>query len=167
MGLGGGVGLWGWRHDVAEALEAADRLTLDPPCVGALEVVHAQFLMDVAGGQDVPDDHEDAVADGDRGTLHALRAGKPTELRPEVGVFGVGRCAGACTMDVLSDWPGRIRPLGRLPALDLLPELSPAHDENCSGVANACASGPTSARMTSATRRPMLGSVIRRSITTS
>lgn len=69
---------WGWSGGgfegdlVAHGFELADEASLAGFAVAALvEVVGAEVVVDLAGGEQVPADDQDRVADRDGGTLGA------------------------------------------------------------------------------------------------
>src|ERR1700716_1595181 len=92
--LGGGF----HGHQDAEALKLADEapllfLGVDAP----LEVVVAELLVGASLAQDVPDDDQDGVGQGEDGLVLALLPEAPEEalvLGRQVGVLGMGGSPG-------------------------------------------------------------------------
>ena len=75
---------------VAEAFELADGAASEVLGLSAFEVVVAEVAVELAGGEHVMDDLEQAVRDGDHGALVAAAASDAPVLGAEVAV-GAGR----------------------------------------------------------------------------
>ena len=80
----------GFEGDVvAHGFELGDEAALAGGAVAALvEVVAAEVVVGLAGGEQVPGDHEDRVADRDGGALGSAPAADLRVLGGEVGVLG-------------------------------------------------------------------------------
>jgi hypothetical protein len=76
---------------VSERLELADESPGRPVGVLLDEVVAAEVVVDLTGGEHVPDGGEDRVADGRDGFVVAAAAVEAPVLGGEVGVFGLRR----------------------------------------------------------------------------
>src|SRR6266508_2374936 len=150
-------GLWPWRlredDVVSEPLGLADGAASEVLGLPAFEVVVAEVAVELAGGEHVMDDLEQAVRDGDHGALVAAAAADAPVLGAEVAVRA-GRAERR--LHQRGAQPGAalvVRACLRLPALSLLPGLSPAHEDRWRLVAKRLRSTPISAPTTSAVRR--------------
>src|SRR5262249_43879503 len=75
-------------------LEAADEPALDGVAGALVEVVGAEVGVDLAGGEQVVGDDQDAVADGDGGPLGAPPRRQPPVLGAQVGLRGAAGALG-------------------------------------------------------------------------
>src|SRR5207237_3544193 len=91
-------GCWLEHDGVAEFLELPDEVALAGGVgVAPLEVVGAEYLVVAVAGEDVPDDHDHGVGDGEEGLALALLAEatlEPAVLGGQVAFVGVGRRPG-------------------------------------------------------------------------
>lgn len=133
----------------AEGLEASDEAALDGTGITLVEVGGAEVDVGAVVGQQVGDDHQQAVADGHRGLL------------------GAAACAAWTRAARTHGLPLRVLPLRRLPALSLWPGHMPAREAKWPAVGKRLRSTPISASSTSAMRRPMPGRAARRAINSS
>src|SRR5207245_2181936 len=74
---------------VAEAFQAADETAVDLLTVAFVEVTGAEVDVLAIVVQEVPDDAEDAVGDGDDGLVLTAARGQVLILAGEIGVLGV------------------------------------------------------------------------------
>src|SRR5829696_5931825 len=75
---------------VAEGLELGDGPLAGTVAVTSDEEVAAKVVVVAVAIQQVPADHQDGVAHGDRGLLLADASGQPPELSGQVGVAASG-----------------------------------------------------------------------------
>src|SRR5215204_736887 len=150
LGLGGG---WLQRDVVAESLELGDEAFGVAFGVAALEVVAAEVVVGLAGGEHVPVGDQHRVFDGaERAAVSEARFQAPV-LGGEVAVAGAdGGQRGLFEGDPSHLQPLRVRPERRLPADWSLPGQRPAQEARCRAVGKTRMSVPISATMTSAVR---------------
>jgi hypothetical protein len=95
----------------------------------AVEIVCTELGVRAAVGEDMVDDHEEAVGESEQRALASAATGDPIVGRAEGRGFGPGGGPAASVIAARSQrFPGRVRPDCRFPALSWLPGQRPAQE---------------------------------------
>ncbi|HEX6211911.1 MAG TPA: hypothetical protein VF136_14105 [Methylomirabilota bacterium] len=121
-------------------------------------VVTTELAVHRSVGQDVIDDPQEGVRQGDHSLLGAAMAQHPSETGLQGALLARLAPAAASIRAVRSPrFPFRVVPDSCLPALALFPGQRAAQLARCAALGQALMSTPTSAMITSAVRRLMPG----------
>src|SRR3954468_9354888 len=85
---------WVERDLVAEALEASDEATFHRLLVAFVEVAVAKIVIDLTLTEHVVSDHQDGVANSDRGPLRAPSRGEAVIVRRQIRPLAAPRGSG-------------------------------------------------------------------------
>ncbi len=143
-----------------EPFELADSTAASRIGVAGDEEVTTELVVVDTLVEQVPDDDQDGVGDGNDGLLMAPVALDPLVVGSRVGVLGPGGGQGGLDEGGTQRRGALVvRPVLRLPTDSLLPGQTPAHDASWPGVAKRDMSTPISAMTVSAVRLATPGMV--------